>query len=129
MKHLAIFIGDAIENILNGKKTIESRFSMNNTLPYGSVSKGDEVLLKKSGGDILGRVIADNVLFYQNFGTKGLVEFRKMYSEDLCVDEKFWEDKSKARYVSLIFLKEPQRFVAAIKFKKHDRRPWVVLPE
>lgn len=127
MKHLAIFVGDAIENILTGKKTIESRFSKKNVLPYQSIAKGDMILLKQSGGDIVGRVEVDNVLFYENFGSKGLAEFRKMYSDDLCVGENFWQEKSKSRYVSLIFLKNPERFIAAMKFKKHDRRPWVII--
>lgn len=127
MKHLAIFIGDAVDDILAGRKTIESRFSMNKVLPYKSVSKGDEILLKKSGGDIMGRVFVDNVLYYENFGLKGLTEFRKMYSDDLCVDDKFWESKNKSKFVSLIFLTDPERFVATIKFKKHDRRPWLII--
>lgn len=127
MKHLAIFIGDAVEDILASRKTIESRFSVNKVLPYQNVKKGDEILLKKSGGNITGRVFVDNVLYYENFGAKGLSEFRRMYSDDLCVDDKFWEAKKKSKFVTLIFLKEPERFVASIKFKKHDRRPWVVI--
>ena len=127
MRHLAIFVGDAIENILAGRKTVESRFSMHKVLPYQSVAKGDEILLKKSGGDILGRVFVDNVLYYEKFGMKGIAEFRKMYSGDLCVDDKFWEAKKKAKFVSLMFLKDPERFVATMKFKKHDRRPWLII--
>jgi ASC-1-like (ASCH) protein len=127
MRHLAIFIGNTIEDILAGRKTIESRFTVNKVLPYRSVAKGDEILLKKSGGDIIGRVYVDNVLYYEDFGVKGLSEFRKMYSEDLCVDESFWEEKNRSKFVSLIFLRDPERFVATIKFKKHDRRPWVII--
>ncbi|MFA7243968.1 MAG: hypothetical protein WC080_01625 [Patescibacteria group bacterium] len=129
MRHLAIFVGDAIENILVGKKTIESRFSIHKIAPYGSVAKEDEIYLKKSGGGIVGRVFVDNVLYYENFGSKGLSEFRKMYSDDLCVDEKFWEEKKKANFVSLIFLKDPERFVACVKYKKQDRRPWVIMSD
>lgn len=100
---------------------------MHKVLPYQNVKKGDEILLKKSGSDIAGRVYVDNVLYYENFGIKGITEFRKMYSDDLCVDDKFWEAKKKSKFVTLIFLKDPERFVASIKFKKHDRRPWVII--
>lgn len=126
-KHLAIFIGTAIEDILHGKKTMESRFSLRRVLPYGSVAKDDIILLKKSGGDIIGKVMVDNVLYYDNLTPGSIAVFRKEYQEELSVDDSFWLLKAKSRYGTLIFLKDPERFLAPIKFQKHDRRPWVLL--
>ena len=126
-KHLAIFIGSAIDDIISGKKSIESRFSLGRVLPYGQISKDDEILLKKSGGDVIGRVIADNVLYYDNLTPESIAILRKEYSKELCVDDVFWQRKSNSRFGTLIFLKAPERFLVPIKINKKDRRPWVVL--
>jgi len=125
-KHIAIFVGPAIEDILIGKKTIESRFSQSRILPYGEVAKDDIILLKKSGGDILGQVIVDNVLYYDCLNPNSIEVLRKEYSEAIAVGEKFWSAKKNSKYGTLIFLKKPKRFVFPLQFKKKDRRPWLI---
>jgi len=52
--HLAIFIEPYLDLIFKGKKTIESRFSINKILPYHKIQIGDVILLKKSSGKIEG---------------------------------------------------------------------------
>lgn len=128
-KHLAIFIGHAIEDILSGKKTMESRFSLGRIIPYEEVAKDDIILLKKSGGDIIGQAIADNVLYYDNLKPQSIAILHKEYSKELCASDDFWQKKAKSKYATLIFLKKPQRFVIPLKFHKKDRRPWVILNE
>lgn len=125
-KHIAIFIGSAIEDILIGKKTIESRFSQSRVLPYGEVSKDDIILLKKSGGDILGQAIVDNVLYYDNLNPSSVEVLKKEYSDAIAAGEKFWLTKKNSKYGTLIFLKKPKRFVFPLQFKKKDRRPWLL---
>lgn len=126
-KHLAIFIGDAIEKILRGEKTIEGRFSISKTLPYLMVKKDDEIYLKQSGGKIIGQVTVDNVLYYQGLDGEAVGKLRKEYNSEMQVEESFWQAKAHCRYASLFFLKNPQRYLTPVKTKKRDRRPWVVL--
>lgn len=127
MKHLAIFNDkEIIEKILRSEKKIEGRFSREKKLPYGRIKKGDEIYLKESGGLIKGKVEVDNVLFYDNLTPELIGKIRKEYGEDLCVDNKFWERYSKSKYVSLIFLKNPQRFFP-MKYRKKDRRSWIII--
>jgi ASC-1-like (ASCH) protein len=52
--HLAILNEPYLEYILQGKKTIESRFSLTRVPPYKQVSKGDIVFLKQYGDPIVG---------------------------------------------------------------------------
>jgi ASC-1-like (ASCH) protein len=126
-KHLAIFVGDYIKQILSGTKTIEVRLSQEKIVPYGAIAKGDEILLKKSGREILGAVEVDNVLFYENLTPELIGRIRKEYNKELNVDNNFWQAKANSRYASLIFLKNPRRFLAPMKFRKKDRRPWVII--
>jgi len=125
-RHIAIFVGPAIEDIFSGKKTVECRFSKSRVLPYGQVAKDDIILLKKSGGDILGQFTVDNVLYYDNLSSKSVEVLKREYDKAIAVDEKFWQEKKNNKFGTLIFLKNPKRFVFPIKFKKKDRRPWLL---
>lgn len=126
-KHLAIFIGDYIEKILTGEKTIEGRFSIDKILPYGQVKKGDIIFLKQSGGMIVGEVEADNVLYYEGLNAEAIGKIRKEYNQELCAADGFWQAKANSHYVTLIFIKNPKRYLAPMRSKKHDRRAWVVI--
>ena len=50
--HLDILVEPYIQFILEGKKTVESRFLTRRFAPYNRIGKGDVVLLKKSSGPI-----------------------------------------------------------------------------
>jgi hypothetical protein len=94
-----------------------------------SKQKQKEILLKKSGGDVIGRVIVDNVLYYDNLTPESIAILRKEYNKELCSGDGFWLAKSKSHFGTLIFLKSPERFLVPIKIHKKDRRPWMILEE
>lgn len=127
-QHVAIFVQDYIEKILRGEKTMEGRFTQDRIAPYGIIKKGDVILLKHAGGKIVGEVQVDNVLFYDHLDGEALGKLRKEYTSDLGVDDKFWTDHGKARFATLIFLKNPKRYLGPLRFSKRDRRPWLALP-
>src|SRR5882757_5711201 len=52
--HLAVFVEPYLSFVLEGKKTVESRFSVNRHAPYEQVRSGDLIVLKKSSGPICG---------------------------------------------------------------------------
>lgn len=65
MKHIAILKKPFFDMILNGKKTIESRWSVNKISPYNKVKVGDIILLKETGKDITVSAIAKNIECYE----------------------------------------------------------------
>jgi len=124
--HLAVLVEPFLQYILDGKKTVESRFSRNRIAPFYQIKKNDVILLKRSGGPILGLCRADEIWFY-NLEPESWKDIRRNFSVMLCAqDPEFWKSRKNASYATLIKLKD----VAPIKplsFKKHDRRGWVVL--
>lgn len=105
-KHLAIFKGQAGEEILSGKKTIESRFSKVKKAPFGVVSSGDMVYIKPSGKEIIGEFRVKKVCYFEDPEIKT------------------------ARYATFIFIGDSARFITSpLKFKKKDSRGWVVLEQ
>lgn len=116
MKHLAIFKGEGAQNILTGKKTIESRFSKAKIAPFGMVSSGDLVYIKESGGQIIGQFKVQRVVFYDGVDRE---EIKEKYGEEV---------PAGAKYGTLIFIGESSRFITSpIKPVKRDLRGWMLL--
>lgn len=127
-KHLAIFKGDGANLILEGKKTIESRFSRIKQAPYGAISAGDLVYIKPSGGSIIGQFRVKKVIFYDGLDSGEMEEIKKRFGNELAVDEAYWEAKLDSKYGSLIFIGSSNRFITSpINLPKKDLRGWVVL--
>lgn len=128
MKHLAIFKGDGAEKILNGQKTIESRFSKSKIAPFGAISSGDLVYIKTSGKDIIGEFRVKKVIFFDGLEVGDVREIREKYSKQLAVDESYWQGKENCKFGTLIFIGNSTRFLTSpIKIPKKDLRGWVVL--
>ena len=64
--HLAILTPGWIDLILDGSKTIESRFTKVRCAPFGKVHEGDSVYLKESGGLVKGMFRVAEVETFEN---------------------------------------------------------------
>lgn len=127
-KHVAIFNGSAAEDILSGKKTIESRFSVSKIVPFGIVSAGDIVYIKPTGAPIIGQFKVGKVIIYDGLTKVDVLEIKKMYGAKIAADDRYWENKADSKYGTLIFISQSNRFLTPpIKFTKKDMRGWVVL--
>lgn len=127
-KHLAIFKGEAGEDILSGKKVIECRLSKAKNSPFGVISSGDLVYIKPSGEDIIGQFRVKKVIFFDNLDLNDLGNLSNLYKKELAIDKEYWEKHKDARYGTLIFIGNCTRFITSpIKIKKSDLRGWVVL--
>lgn len=125
--HLAIFVEPYLSFVLEGEKTIESRFSAVRCAPYRRVSPGDVVVLKGSGGPVQGVALVDHVWTYDL--DPDTWDEVKEFAEPLCArDPSFWESREAASYATLMRLTNVTA-VPDLRFKKRDRRGWVVLRE
>lgn len=123
--HLAILVEPFLTYILEGKKTVESRFSAIPCPPYGRVNKGDVILLKQSGGPINAISLVTSVWSYK-LDPASWTEV-KQFSDALCAyDSSFWAERENASYATLMCLSEVSR-IGDFRIPKHDRRGWVVL--
>ena len=127
-RHLAIFKGNAGELILNGQKTIETRFARAKIAPFGVISSGDLVYIKPSGGDIIGQFKVKKVIFYDNLDLSDLSHLRNLHEKEIAAGEDYWKAHESAKYGALIFIGQSSKFITApIKLPKKDLRGWVVL--
>lgn len=124
--HLAVFVEPYLQFILEGKKTVESRFSINLCPPHNRVRKGDVILLKKSGGAVVGVCQVTAVWFYE-LDPASWQTIRAEFSKALCADgSAFWKQKQGASFATLMKLTKVSR-VPPVECDKRDRRGWVVL--
>jgi hypothetical protein len=121
--HIACMVEPFLEYILEGRKTIESRFSKPLIPPYRSISAGDFVLLK--AGPIVASFRASTVEFVEL--THGRIrQLAEDHSGAICADEEFWTARADKNYATLIGVCDVRR-LTPIKVDKQDRRGWVVL--
>ena len=125
--HLAILVEPYLEYIFDGRKTVESRFSLNRVAPFGVVESGDVVLLKRSAvRSVSGICLVRKVWFYR-LNSQRLDLIKGDFSSALGVeDSSFWEKRKASRFATLMRIAEVQR-LPPIEVPKRDRRSWVVL--
>lgn len=125
--HLAIFHEPFLSLLLAGKKTVESRFSVNRVAPFGVVARDDLVLLKRSTGPVVGIALAGDPGFYQ-LDPDSWATIRRRFARAICApDDAFWAARVRARYATLIPIKATLA-LAPFPIIKRDRRGWVLLP-
>jgi hypothetical protein len=125
--HLAILREPYLTLILNGQKTIESRFSKYYRPPFQVAAPGDVVLLKSAAGPIRGAAIVKRAWFFRRDTTWD--DIRNQYGRAMCAqDEEFWEQRAATMYATLLKL-EHVVTLSHIRCEKRDRRGWVVVTE
>lgn len=123
--HLAVFVEPFLRFLLEGQKTVESRFSIHRRPPFESVKSRDIVLVKQSGGPIVAVAEVSEVWFYKL--DPGAREFiRTRFGPQLCVEPDFWDRKAHSCYATLMQFSQIDP-LPPINCTKQDRRGWVVL--
>jgi len=124
--HLAIFREPYLDFILSGKKTIETRFAKRACPPYNRVANGDVLVLKESGGPVLGICTVSRVWFYR-VTAASLADIRSKFGKAVCpVNDAFWDERKGASCATLMLLQNVTR-LDNIHIDKRDRRGWVLL--
>jgi hypothetical protein len=123
--HLAVFTEPFFALVLEGRKTIESRFSRVRCAPFEAVSDGDIILIKQAGGPICGLALARQAWSFE-LDRQIFSRIREQYGDAICADDDFWRNRRNSSYATLIELAEPTA-IPAMPCSKRDRRGWVPL--
>ncbi len=124
--HLAVFTGPFPGWLLDGSKTIESRFSRVRCAPWGVLHEGDIVAVKKAGGPVTGVFQAGQVRSYQLTPRK-VTELREQFATRIrAAGDDFWDQRADCNYATLADVTSV-RALPPLAFPKRDRRGWAVL--
>jgi hypothetical protein len=125
--HLAVCSEPFLSLVLEGKKTMETRFGKRRVDPFESVRRNDILVLKRSSGPIAGVALAGVPAFYE-LDQKSLSSIRSSFERAICPPNAgFWRERSAARYATLIPIEAVIEIPNPFKVEKRDRRGWVVL--
>jgi hypothetical protein len=124
--HLGIFAEPFLTWVLDGSKTIESRFSIHRRAPFGVVTAGDILLLKHCGGPVVGVAEVGPVWDYL-LDASAWKSIRSRFGKALRIEDPgFWRQKASACYATLMKLERVTQ-LESLTCGKRDRRGWVVL--
>jgi hypothetical protein len=123
--HVAVMLQPFFGYILEGRKTVETRFSKMPIAPYLRVAEGDVVLLK--AGTVRASFRASSVEFVE-VDTKEQARLARDFSDAICADQEFWRARENKRHATLIGIADVRR-LTPITISKKDRRGWLVLRE
>lgn len=123
--HIAILVEPYLQFILDGTKTVESRFSRNGCAPFERVSAGDVLLLKRQSGPIVGACSVSDVWNYR-LTPSTLEDIRLRFGSAIRPQQGFWEDQADAGFATLMRVRDVRPLPKA-DIPKRDRRGWVVL--
>ncbi len=119
-----VFVEPFLTAVLDGRKTLESRFGRHRRAPYRCVAWGDIIALKRSGGPVVGLAMAGSTRFL-DLSPSMLAELRETFETRLyAFDDAFWTACSDKRFATLIEIDDPIS-IPPMLLDKRDRRGWV----
>lgn len=111
MDHLAILSKKRkiLEKIINGEKTIESRWYKCKRAPYGTIKENDVIYFKESGGPVSAKANVNKVLIYENLNPKLIESIILEYGSQIGIDKSFIDEVKDKKYCILVFLRNVQK--------------------
>jgi hypothetical protein len=113
--------------VLDGKKTIEGRFSKNPVAPYQRVAIGDLVFIRNMWVHASFRVASMECLRYLSEELDGI---RREHGPAMCVeDDRYWEAQAERRYATFVGIDDVRQLRPAHRLVGRSplNRGWVVL--
>jgi ASC-1-like (ASCH) protein len=108
-----------ISKILNGQKTIESRWYKARFAPWDRIKSGDVVYFKNSGEEVTAKAKVKKVVQYDGLDKQKIQQILTKYQEGLCIKSPqctdFYEGK---KYCILIFLSDPVKLKTSFAIDK-----------
>lgn len=109
MNYIAIINPASVKKILDGSKTIESRFCKNRYPSAWKTQEGDTLWIKAQGGNIVARTTAGNIHRYENLTPEKVWELESRFHSQVNGQQRnisYWESRQLHRYLVLVELKE-----------------------
>jgi len=111
MEHVAVMkkLWGLAEKILDGRKTIESRWYLMKCRPWGSIRAGETVYFKNSGEPVKIKAKVKKVLHFADLHPAKVKKILKKYGKDDGIEKEkileFFKKFKDKKYCLLIFLK------------------------
>ncbi|MEM8757104.1 MAG: ASCH domain-containing protein [Planctomycetota bacterium] len=130
--HLAVVHQNYIELILRGTKTAELRLTKNRNPPHGVVHPGQRLYFKQSSGPVRATAVVTHVESLTDLTPADVARLAKDSAETVRGEPDFFEQRSSARFASVIHFDRVQPCAFGPDFAAeraaNPRAAWLVLP-
>ncbi|MEM9419022.1 MAG: ASCH domain-containing protein [Planctomycetota bacterium] len=127
--HIAILKREYLRMILAGQKTVESRLSKVRCAPFESVTPGERLFFKASGGPFMATAVAGMVHDYADQTPEQIDDLCAQWNPAVCGPLDYWRDRRDRHFATMIRLQHIEPMDAGPKFSAHNMRAWYVLPD
>ena len=130
--HLALFTPGYIDLILQGYKSIESRFSKIRCAPYNKVEKGDVVYMKEIGGAIEGIFSVGGVETYTNLKPFDIIHIDNEHRYNIFYDHEFYHHLDRwneCKYATLMRIGKYIKLFKPAYCENKGRSAWKLLED
>jgi len=128
--HVAILASPYDQMIVDGKKRIESRLTVQDRPPFGCVTPGDVIYIKRSAGPFVARAKASRVLMADQLTPEAVDALAKRYNRWIRGNDEYWQAKRRTtRYATLIWLRDVQLTSVGPRYRVQHMRAWYVLED
>ena len=124
-EHVAIVRSGVAARLLSGEKTIESRFTRTRRPPFDSVSVGDVIHFKVSGGDVIGTSRVRRLVRYADLTPTRLRSLERRYGRRLATTPAYWTQRRDCRFGVLIWLTPLRPAVTPPAIPRQFGNAWV----
>jgi hypothetical protein len=127
--HVAVLLPVFRPLILDGRKTIESRFSVQRRVPFGAVAPGERIYFKASSGGFFAAATADRVWMTDRLTPAMAADLRRKYNPAIHGDAAYWQAKRDCRYATLIWLRQVTATSTGPRYRPQHMRAWYTLDD
>jgi len=102
--HLMIVHPRYAQDLISGRKSVESRLGKDKRSPFGKVAPGDTVYIKSSGGAIYAAAQVERVDEFEDLTPADIEHLRDSYEDRIRGGDAYWASKGDARFATLVWL-------------------------
>ena len=132
--HLALMDIFFMKKILDGQKTIETRWAKTQRTPFRRIEEGEKIFFKEVGGNVKASATAQKVEFHKNNEIEPTINlFIKKHFQEIGFSSieqlnEFLNEKKEIYYLSIIWLENVKNEFFKVNPKKYVyRNGWAVL--
>lgn len=108
MVHVAIIRPALLDDLVAGRKTIESRLSLARRVPFGRVHAGERVYFKLTGGPYAATALVSHVETFENLTPRDIASIRRLFNDRILASAEYWKQKRASRFATLLWLHQVQ---------------------
>ena len=129
MLHVAVLLKPYLDAVLDGRKTVECRLTIQPRVPYDAIEPGERIYFKQSSGPYRATAIADHVIFENDLTPKRVKQLQRDYNDLVCGEPRFWKAKRNSRFATFIWLTDVQPIETGPALRPLQGVAWVKLDE